>query len=121
MTRSLVEAFYSRARRDPLLGPVFEPVLAARWDEHIARLVDFWSSVTLRTGRYHGRPTAAHAGHGLTEHHFARWLEMFEASARDVCPPEAADVFVGYAHRIGESLQIGLGIGPKALDLPKAG
>jgi hemoglobin len=117
--RSLVEAFYRRVRRDPLLGPVFEPVLSNRWEAHMDLLVDFWSSVILRTGRYGGRPHSAHAGLGLEPRHFERWLALFETTAREICPPAAAAVFVDRANRIAESLQIGLGIGPKALDLTR--
>jgi hypothetical protein len=33
---SLVEHFYMRGREDEVLGPIFEPVLAAQWEHHIA-------------------------------------------------------------------------------------
>jgi len=110
MIRTLVETFYGRVRRDPLLGPIFEPVLAESWDAHIGLLIDFWSSVVLRTGRYGGQPHAAHAGLPLESAHFRRWLALFEDTAREVCPPAAAEVFVDRAHRIAASLQEGLGI-----------
>ena len=58
---------------------------------------------------------------GLSPEHFERWLALFEATARRVCGPEAALFFVDRAERIADSLQIGLNIGPKALDLGAAG
>jgi hypothetical protein len=37
------------------------------------------------TGRYPGNPMAAHLPLGLGPAHFARWLALFEATARAEC------------------------------------
>jgi len=116
--RDLVVRFYARVQRDPDLGPIFEQALTGRWDRHFDTMVAFWSSVALRPGRYHGKPHAAHADLALSEELFARWLELFASTAREVCPAPVAALFIDRAARIAESLQIGLGIGPKALRLP---
>ncbi|MGO9428996.1 group III truncated hemoglobin [Rhodoblastus sp.] len=116
MMENLVREFYSRGRKDPLLGPIFEEKLAGHWEEHIAKLTDFWSQIGLRTGRYSGRPLPAHMALGLEPRHFGAWLALFEATARDVLPPAGAAFFVARAHRIAESFQLGLNIGDKALD-----
>jgi len=118
LIRRLVETFYDRVIRDPELGPIFQKALSGRWSKHLALMVDFWSSVALRTGRYQGKPQAAHMGMSLTPELFSRWLALFEQTARELCEPDAAAFFVDRAQRIAESLQIGLGIGPKALRLP---
>ena len=36
--------------------------------------------------------------------HFERWLALFAETARDVCPPEAAGVFVEFANRMGRGM-----------------
>jgi len=73
----LVESFYSKVRNDEALAPVFEAYLAD-WDQHIARMVDFWSSALRGTGRYKGAPMGKHAAlHGLTAQLFHRWLALF--------------------------------------------
>ena len=118
LIRQLVETFYDRVIRDPELGPIFHQALTGRWSAHLALMVDFWSSIALRTGRYGGKPQAAHFRLNLTPELFGRWLELFEATAQEVCEPEAAAFFMDRARRIADSLQIGLGIGPKALRLP---
>ena len=120
LIRTLVTRFYARVRQDPELGPIFDQTLAGRWDAHLDTMVAFWSSVILRTGRYGGKPHVAHGGLGLSEAHFARWLGLFQATAREVLPADLAALFIDRAGRIAESLQVGLGIGPKALHLPAA-
>ncbi|MGJ3262420.1 MAG: group III truncated hemoglobin [Salinarimonas sp.] len=114
----LVHAFYGRVRQDTVLGPVFQARLAGRWDAHLAKMVDFWSSVARGTGRYQGKPHVAHRGMDLDEAIFARWLALFEETARDVCTPDGSAFLVDRARRIADSLMIGAGIGPKALQLP---
>ena len=118
LIRKLVETFYDRVIRDPELGPIFHKALSGRWSEHLALMVDFWSSIALRTARYSGKPQAAHMGLPLTPELFGRWLALFEATAQEICEPDVAAFFVDRARRIADSLQIGLGIGPKALRLP---
>ncbi|MCG7391891.1 group III truncated hemoglobin [Microvirga sp. ACRRW] len=118
MIRELVVTFYDRVLKDPELGPIFHNALSSRWSEHLAIMVDFWSSIALRTARYSGKPQAAHFGLALTPELFTRWLDLFEKTAREIFEPDAAEFFIVRAQRIAESLQIGLGIGPKALRLP---
>ncbi|MDB5595376.1 MAG: hemoglobin [Hyphomicrobiales bacterium] len=118
LIQQLVQTFYARIRQDLILGPIFESRVGHRWDEHLANMVDFWSSVTMMSGRYHGKPHVAHQTLGLTPDHFKRWLALFEACVSEICAGHAAAFFVDRAHRIADSLQIGLNIGPDALHLP---
>ncbi len=119
MIARLVETFYGRVREDAVLGPIFMARLGQDWEPHLAKLRDFWSSVTLMSGRYRGKPQAAHEPLGLEPPHFERWLSLFETTVAEVCTGPAAFLFTDRARRIAESLQIGLGIGPKALILPE--
>lgn len=110
MIRTLVVTFYDRVRADPLLGAIFNRVIDD-WDAHLDKLCNFWSSVTLMTGRYKGTPMQAHAAlPDITPAHFERWLALFQLTATRTCPPEAAAVFVDRANRIAESLQMGIAI-----------
>lgn len=114
----LVHLFYGRIRSDAVLGPIFEKRVGHRWDAHLAVMVDFWSSVALMSGRYSGKPHLAHDPLGLAPEHFDRWLKLFHATVPEVCKGGAAAFFVDRAHRIADSLQIGLGIGPKSIRFP---
>jgi hemoglobin len=110
MIRDLVHAFYGKARLDPELGPIFNAAIGD-WDAHLAKLCDFWSSVMLMSGRYHGTPMQAHARlDAIKAGHFVRWLELFAETAQEVCPPEAAALFMDRAERIARSLQIGIAV-----------
>lgn len=110
MIEALVRGFYDRVRVDPQLGPVFDREVAD-WEPHLLRMIDFWSSVTLMTGRFKGQPMAVHVRMpGLEPPLFARWLTLFEATARQVCPPAAAELFVAKARNIAESFQLGIAV-----------
>ena len=107
MIETLVRAFYARVRRDPLLAPIFESRIA-EWEPHLDNMFAFWSSLTLQTGRYHGQPMAKHMPLAVDAIHFDRWLELFEKTARDLCPPAAAERFIERARRVAESLELGV-------------
>lgn len=107
MIGQLVHAFYDRIRMDVVLGPIFVARISD-WDSHIKRMRAFWSSVALMSGRYHGRPMPAHASLPVDGDHFDRWLALFEETAREVCPPAAADLFISKAQMIAQSLEFGV-------------
>jgi truncated hemoglobin YjbI len=97
MIDRLVRTFYSRARLDQLIGPIFENRVHD-WEGHLGRMCAFWSSVTLMSGRYHGQPMVAHLPLSIDSPHFDRWLEIFAATARDVCrqrPPISSTALIG--------------------------
>lgn len=107
MIARLVDGFYDRVRADPLIGPVFEDRIDD-WGPHLEQMRLFWSSVALMSGVYHGRPMPKHLPLPVDARHFDRWLALFEATARDLCPPAAADHFIERARRIAESLELGI-------------
>ena len=105
----LVHAFYGKVRADAALGPIFDRVIRAEWDTHLAKMCDFWSSVMLTTGRYHGNPMAAHLKlEGVAPAHFQRWLALFRETAAEVCDAQTAALFASRAENIARSLQMGM-------------
>ncbi len=101
----LVHGFYGKVRHDPMLGPVFAERITD-WAPHLERMVAFWSSVALMTGRYHGAPVPKHAGLPVGWAHFERWLALFRETAREVCPPAGAAHVIERAERIARSLHM---------------
>ena len=107
MIERLVRSFYARVRSDPMLAPVFDARIRD-WEPHLQQMCAFWSSVALMSGRYHGTPMPKHMPLPIDAAYFDRWLELFEATAVEICPPEAAAHFVERARRIAASLELGV-------------
>jgi hemoglobin len=107
MIDRLVRTFYGKIRKDPLLGPVFEGRIFD-WEPHLQRMCAFWSSVALLSGVYSGRPMEKHLPLPVDARHFDRWLALFEQTAREVCPPAAAEHFIERAHNVAQSLELGI-------------
>ena len=115
---ALVHGFYEKARRDALIGPVFNNAIDD-WDEHLVKLCGFWSSVMLTTGRYKGNPMAAHMKLPIEPHFFERWLALWQETAGEVFAPELAAAFRDKANRIAESLKLALFYRPGALPIAR--
>ena len=107
MIEHVVRAFYERVRSDDLIGPIFAQRIAD-WEPHLQRMCEFWSSVALLTGRYHGQPMPRHVPLPIDARHFDRWISLFVATVREICPAAAADHFIERARRIAESLEMGI-------------
>lgn len=99
--RAMVETFYERVRDDAELGPVFERYKQGTWSEHMDRMVDFWSSVLLGSGRYQGNPLAKHrAIPELRSDHFDRWLDLFAEVLASTLPEHVATDILARAMRM---------------------
>ncbi len=111
----LIDAFYTRVRRDPVLGPIFSRAIADdAWPAHLEKMYAFWSSVMLTSGRYKGDPVSTHRSVADVEPPmFGSWLDLFEATATELFPPEIADQFVHKARRIAESLKLAMFFRPE--------
>jgi hemoglobin len=101
---SIVERFYAKVRVDPVIGPVFNEAVQ-NWDVHLALLKDFWSTVLLTTGRYKGNPLLAHFPLPIKERYFARWLELFSETAKEVVPAAHAAIIMRKADLIAMNMK----------------
>ncbi len=87
----LVARFYDDVRADSLLGPTFEAVLRGRWDAHLARMVEFWSTVALGSRSFTGNVLASHpAVPGVTAAHFERWIDLWTRHTQALFSPATA-------------------------------
>ncbi|MEO5760120.1 MAG: group III truncated hemoglobin [Mesorhizobium sp.] len=106
---ALVREFYSRLRKNERLGPIFAREITGDWEPHLGKMTDFWCSVILKTGDYHGRPVPAHLKlKDVTEADFDIWLAIFGETATALFAPETAAVFVDRAERIAKSLKLAM-------------
>ncbi len=104
----LLRAFYGRAFRDELLGPVFVDVARMDLAAHLPVMCDFWQAVLFRSGGYHGnafRPhQRLHQQAHLTPAHFAQWLTLWRAAVDDRFSGPKADLAKLQAERIAGSM-----------------
>jgi hemoglobin len=102
-----VREFYTQAREDALLGPLFAATVED-WDVHYRIVADFWSRALLGTDRYQGKPFVVHAHLPVELEHFDRWLTLFEKTARVTLPPELAAKAIEKAHHVAASFKAGI-------------
>jgi hemoglobin len=118
---TLVHEFYDDVRADPVLGPVFDKAIGDRWDAHLARMVEFWSTVMLDTRSFQGNVFGTHmALAGIETDHFRRWLALFQATTARLFEPRVAHEFQLVGQRIAASLQYGF-FGKVLATMPESG
>jgi len=106
--RTMVDAFYARVREDAVLAPVFEKMLAGKWETHMPRMYAFWTKVLLGTGEFQGNVFSKHmALEGIGKEHFIHWLGLFRETAVEIFGADEAPVAIEVAERIAGSLQLG--------------
>ena len=105
----LIPIFYDRVRADADIGPLFNAAVHD-WPGHLEKLVAFWSSVMLTSGRYKGSPVAEHLKHrqAIAPAMFDRWLAIWADTTDELLVPAAAAALQTKAARIAESLQLAL-------------
>jgi hemoglobin len=110
LVRRVIDAFYAKVRQDPILAPVFNGIIKDDWPAHIDRICAFWLTATRLGSGYDGRGfMPAHLKHGaIRAEQLPQWLLLFSETAREHCPPAAADVLIDIAERMADSIGIGI-------------
>ncbi len=110
LVRQVIDAFYAKVRPDPTLGPVFNGIIKDEWPVHIERITSFWLTATRLGSGYDGRRfMPVHLGHkAIRAEQLPRWLLLFRETAREICPPAAADVLIDIAERMADSIRLSL-------------
>ena len=114
---TLVHSFYRDVRADPDIGPIFDGAIGDHWDLHLARLVDFWSTVMLGTRSFQGNVFGKHmALDGVRPEHFSIWLGLWKKHTEQLFAPDVAHELQHVAHGIARNLFRGFfGAFPEAL------
>lgn len=99
-----MDEFYRKVRADCEIGSIFNEAVE-NWPQHLALLKNFWSTVLLTSGAYHGDPLAAHFKLPLRKEHFARWLRLFAETAREVLTPEGSVLVIRKSEQIAGNFQ----------------
>src|SRR3954451_23737794 len=101
----LVEAFYRRVFADELIGPIFTDVARMDLDHHLPVITGFWETVLFAAGRYRRNLLELHEALNrrvpLGEEHFARWLELWNATVDELFAGPTAEAAKCEARRGG--------------------
>lgn len=104
----LVRTFYSKVRKDVLIGDFFNNVIGSEenWEKHFQKLTDFWQTNLLNEQAYKGSPIQAHqevdskTGNQIEQNHFNRWMELWEKTISEMFFGERADRALSNAQNI---------------------
>lgn len=100
--------FYDAVRHHPELGPVFGAHVD-NWPAHEEKIGRFWRNSILNERNYDGFPQRVHlAAPEIKEHHFAMWLDLFDATVTAELDAETAAKWSQIAHRIGRAFRMGI-------------
>lgn len=73
----MVDRFYDKVNKDPLLSPVFNDFAKVNWEKHLPVMYEFWSTLLLGTASYKGQPFDKHVPLPLKADHFDQWVSLF--------------------------------------------
>lgn len=105
--KALVDDFYAQIRVHKNLGPIFNAHIQD-WPTHLNTMVDFWSSIILKTGEFSGSPMMKHAAiPHLSAELFEQWLALFEQVCAERKNRALGDAAWLFAQRIARSLWMG--------------
>lgn len=84
----LVDTFYQKVRKDPIIQHFFNDVTNINWEAHMPTMYDFWESLLLDNPVYKGNPMTKHiamdAKSRMEPQHFDRWIELFHETLDDL-------------------------------------
>lgn len=87
----LINKFYSRVRKDDLLGPIFQEKIPGDWGPHLQIMYDFWYTVLFAKAAYRGNPFMKHAEMPIYAGHFDKWVALFHQTIDELFAGSIAD------------------------------
>lgn len=106
----LVDAFYEKVKKDPVIGKFFTEVVKVNWEKHLPVMYKFWENVVFYTGNYAGNPMQSHfALHGkspLSMDDFNQWNKLFNETVDEMFEGMNATNIKQRAQNISTVMQI---------------
>lgn len=87
----LVDAFYDKVNKDPLLSPIFNTIAAVNWETHLPKMYSFWESLLFGAQTYKGKPFDHHLPLPIDEKHFHQWVALFNETLDERFTGEKAE------------------------------
>ncbi len=110
--KNVVYSFYQTVRADSILGPIFASEMSEDWDQHMKKMVNFWSTVLFGKSLYNGNPLQVHRRiKNLRPEHFDHWLFLFKQTLIEVCPNnDHVDAFYKRANNMARVMKAALSL-----------
>ena len=102
----LVDQFYTKVRRDKLIGPIFNRRIGDQWPKHLEKMYRFWQTVLLKDHTYYGSPFPPHAQLAIEEKHFKRWITLFKETVEERFEGPKAEEALWRASKMAEMFQM---------------
>lgn len=102
----LVYTFYGKVQKDERLGYIFNDFADVEWNQHLPKMVDFWSNLLFQTGRYKGKPFRQHLPLPIEKEDFSRWLGLFETTVDELFEGERASYAKEMAGKVAASFAL---------------
>jgi len=106
----LVDEFYSKIKKDELIGFIFTEMAKVNWEKHLPVMYDFFENMLFYTGAYIGNPMELHKYVNrlfpLTDAHFKRWNRLFSSTVDELFKGDTANLVKMRAMSISAVMQI---------------
>jgi len=103
----LVHTFYSKIRKDDLLGPIFNAHISEEeWPQHLIKLTDFWETNLFGVRKFKGSPTKKHLkvdknlDYTIDQMHFGKWLQLWVETINKLFVGDRADKAIYMARKM---------------------
>ena len=98
----LVDTFYDRVGKNPMIGPIFYGILKDNWQPHLDKMYGFWETILFEVHKYSGSPFPPHKNLPLDKEHFETWLNLFNQTLKDLFEGEKTDEALWRANKMAE-------------------
>ena len=103
----LVNTFYSKIRKDELLGPIFNSYISEdEWPQHLIKLTDFWETNLFGVPKFKGSPTQKHLRvdenleYRIDALHFGKWLQLWVETINELFIGDCVDKAIYMARKM---------------------
>jgi len=83
----LIGLFYTKVKKDEVIGYFFTDVIPFNWETHIPIMISFWDTVLLGAKTYQGNPMIKHLNinkiEALKQEHFTRWRLLWDETIKE--------------------------------------
>ncbi|MBI3883351.1 MAG: group III truncated hemoglobin [Sphingobacteriales bacterium] len=84
----LINAFYTKVKKDETIGFIFNDVIKINWEHHTPLIIDFWETILLDNPIYKNNAMEVHYDINkktpLQQHQFDQWLLLFNETVDEL-------------------------------------